>query len=170
MLLDWFDTGKYSVAAWEMKTKLKSRQSSQVAAGFPNPLFNETDQVGNLCADINQEAISWALDNAGATAKANYFAGGTQLVTGPDLGPYNAGPLWIWKYMSYEMSDDKKTCTVSSPFMATPTDYWVSAAAGFHYCKILSPFKAMEWIYVDSQYAFNGFNATEVNEPTFLSK
>ena len=27
----------------------------------------------------------------------------------------------------------------------------VGAAAGFHYCKVLSPFKVMEWIYTDGQ-------------------
>jgi len=40
---------------------------------------------------------------------------------------------------------------MQSPMMRTPTNYLISAAAGFHYCKILSPFRALEWIYVDSQ-------------------
>jgi len=75
--------------------------------------------------------------------------------------------------MKYTDSDDKKTCTVQSPMMRTPIDYPVSAAAGFHYCKILSPYKVMEYIYVDSQYAFNKFDpsAEDVQEElTFLSK
>jgi hypothetical protein len=36
--------------------------------------------------------------------------------------------------------------------MRTPTDYLISAAAGFHYCKLISPYRAMEWIYVDSLF------------------
>ncbi len=28
--------------------------------------------------------------------------------------------------------------------------------AGDHYCKLLTPFKAIEWIYVDSLYYANG--------------
>jgi hypothetical protein len=33
--------------------------------------------------------------------------------------------------------------------MATPFDYKIQAAAGFHYCKLMSPAKAMEWIFID---------------------
>jgi hypothetical protein len=33
--------------------------------------------------------------------------------------------------------------------MKTPLDYWEKDAAGFHYCKLLSPAYAAEWIYVD---------------------
>jgi len=33
------------------------------------------------------------------------------MVTGDDLGPYNAGPLWIWTYMKYKK--DKSTGTVT---------------------------------------------------------
>ena len=45
---------------------------------------------------------------------------------------------------------NSNTTIISSPMMRTPIDYPISAAAGFHYCKVLSPFKAMEWLYVDS--------------------
>ncbi len=40
--------------------------------------------------------------------------------------------------------------TVRSPMMRTPTDYWIWLSAGFHFCKLLSPAKVMEWIYYDS--------------------
>jgi hypothetical protein len=33
--------------------------------------------------------------------------------------------------------------------MATPIDYKIQAAAGFHYCKLMSPAKAIEWILID---------------------
>jgi len=74
------------------------------------------------------------------------------MVFGQDDGPWNAGPLWIWKYMAYKMITNEKNervLEVTSPFMATPTDYKISAAAGFHYCKLMSPAKAIEWIYSD---------------------
>lgn len=78
---------------------------------------------------------------------------------GDDKGPYNEGPLWIWTYMDYNTSKDKKTVTVQSPMMRTPTDYFIGAAAGFHYCKVLSPFRVMEWIYVDSLYEFDSLKS-----------
>jgi hypothetical protein len=38
----------------------------------------------------------------------------------------------------------------------------VKAFAGDHYCKLLSPFKALEWISVDSLYA--NYQAFEENK------
>lgn len=75
---------------------------------------------------------------------------GQIMMMGEDKGPFSGGPLWIWTPMEYASDEKKTTLTVRSPTMKTPTDYWIKASAGFHYCKILSPAKAMEWIYVDS--------------------
>jgi hypothetical protein len=44
--LDQFDTGKYPIAANEMKAKLLSRQSIQTAAGNKTADFHENDEVG----------------------------------------------------------------------------------------------------------------------------
>jgi hypothetical protein len=51
---------------------------------------------------------------------------------------------------------------VSSPMMRTPTNYFIGAAAGFHYCKVLSPFKALEWMYDDGLYLNNGINTANL--------
>lgn len=59
--LEGFDTGKYPVAANEMKCKLLSRQSIQVAAGNSSADFHENDEVGNRCAEINQASLDLAL-------------------------------------------------------------------------------------------------------------
>lgn len=78
---------------------------------------------------------------------------------GADKGPYNAGPLWIWQYLSYEDNASKTEETIASPMMRTPTDYLIADAAGFHYCKVLSPFRAIEWIYIDSLYDRDGLKS-----------
>lgn len=78
------------------------------------------------------------------------------MITGDDLGPYNAGPLWIWTMMDYTKDIDARTLTVSAPMMRTPTDYFIGSAAGFHYCKVLSPFAALEWMLVDGIHDFDG--------------
>jgi len=87
--------------------------------------------------------------------------------TGPDLGPFNAGPLWIWKFMQYTESEDKSTMTVQSPMMRTPIDYPVKSAAGFHYCKVLSPFRAMEYMYIDSLFYGDGVYLEYENTTSF---
>jgi len=148
---DSFDTGKYEIGATEMKIKMMSRQSVQVKAGDVKSDFHADDEVGYRCADINKASLKWALDNAGSKALERYNKLGKKLVIGDDLGPYNAGPLWIWHYLTYTDNKDKTETLMQSPMMRTPTNYLISAAAGFHYCKILSPFRAMEWIYFDSQ-------------------
>lgn len=91
------------------------------------------------------------MDNANAKALARYNKQGKKLVIGDDLGPYNAGPLWLFNYLTYTDNKDKTETLIQSPMMRTPTDFHIKGAAGLHYCKILSPFRALEWIYVDSQ-------------------
>lgn len=58
--------------------------------------------------------------------------------------------------MNYTKSDDGTQMVVSSPMMRTSTKYIVPSARGFHYCKVLSPFKAIEWMYLDGLYDNNG--------------
>jgi len=78
------------------------------------------------------------------------------MVVGEDMGPYNEGPLWIWTYMDYKKDLEANTYTVRSAMMRTPSDYFIGAAAGFHYCKVLSPFRALEWMMVDGLLDHNG--------------
>ena len=167
--LDMLDTGYYQVSASEIKTKLSSRQAVQVGAGYQYSDFHEDDEVGNRCAEINQATYDWALKRASPAALANYAKYGQQMVMGDDKGPYNEGPLWIWTFMDYVENDDKTQVTVQSPMMRTPTDYFIGSAAGFHYCKVLSPFKVLEHVYVDSLFERNGIkNDTSYEWGLFL--
>jgi len=86
---------------------------------------------------------------------------GKKLVIGDDKGPYNVGPVWIVEYLAYEDNADKTETLVRSPMMRTPDNYPISAYAGIHNCKLLSPYRALEWIYIDSLYDRDGLNSKE---------
>jgi hypothetical protein len=121
--LDEMDTGFYPVSASEMKTKLSSRQAVQIKAGYTDADFSVDDEEGNRCADINDLAIQWALERASPAALQNYETYGIKMVTGDDKGPYNAGPLWIWTFMSYNVDSEKTTMTIQAPMMRTGVNY-----------------------------------------------
>jgi hypothetical protein len=166
--LDVMDTGMFPIAALEMRCKLMSRQATQKAAGVKTPDFHQDDEVGDRCADINQAAIDYAYSHLSPEAKKRYDQFGQKLSVGQDQGPYNAGPLWIWTDMKYEDNSDKTTMTLKSAMMRTPTDYFISAAAGFHYCKVLSPFRAFEWMQVDGLKAHYNAKDHSTKEQAFL--
>jgi hypothetical protein len=66
------DTGYHPQSASEMKSKMSSRQKVQISAGRTDVSFEVEDEIGNRCADINDEAIAWAYNNLLPEAKSNY--------------------------------------------------------------------------------------------------
>ena len=160
-ILDSLDTGFVSTSASEMRVKLKSRQAVMEAAGYRNVDFNTSDGA-SLCKTINQAAYDWALKNAGNATVARFQKYGVRMVMGEDEGPYNEGPVWIWTALSYSNGKDasgRRTRVVRSVMMRTPTDYFVKAVSGMHYCKLLSPARATEWIYVDGLREYYGIHS-----------
>ncbi len=157
-LLDSFDTGFFPVAAFSLRSKLNSRQNFWSHAGVVNPDFQQTDGPSRG-SQINQQAYDWALEHAAPAARDYFEAQGVPLAMGPDiLPPVAAGPLWIWNYPHYQYLShqykhldlpEQPVYRVCATTMKTPIDYFIPAAAGFHYCQLLSPAAAMEWIYVD---------------------
>ena len=89
------DTGDTHSSAEEMRVKMISRQVLYQAADGQSHDFNQTDNQ-SLCGLVNQYALNWALDNAGSATKARYDKVGKKMIIGDDIGPLNAGPLWIW--------------------------------------------------------------------------
>ena len=154
------DTGFVESSAHEMRVKLKSRQAVLIAAGHKDVYFNETDKP-SLCKLINQASYNWALQNADNITAQRFQKYGVQMIMGEDEGPYNEGPLWIWKPLDYKTSKDssgRQVLTVRSIMMKTPINYPIAAAAGMHYCKLLSPARALEWMYVDGLRKYYGIN------------
>ncbi len=150
-MVDKLDTGFVATSANEIRAKLKSRQIVFQAAGYKDVNFTKTDEW-SICKVINQEAYNWALQNAASHTRARFQQYGVPMVMGEDKGPYNIGPLWIWTPLSYKNAKNETggdIVEIRSVMMRTPADYGIKAAAGMHYCKLLSPARAIEWMYVD---------------------
>lgn len=145
------DDGLTPNSAKEIRAKLKSRQSVMIAAGFKNVDFNVSD-AGSRCKTINQQAYNWALKMSGPSTVSRFKEFGVQLVMGEDRGCLDNGGLWIYLPMVYTQSKNSTggdIVIIESIQMKTQVTYKIGIFAGMHYCKLLSPARAMEWIYVD---------------------
>lgn len=71
---------------------------------------------------------------------------------GTDKSSLNGGS-WIIDPLHYEEDKKANTITLTSKIIVTDQSEPVPIFKNMHYCKLLSPFRAMEWIYVDSLYA-----------------
>eukprot|EP01013_Petalomonas_cantuscygni_P016970 TRINITY_DN34058_c0_g1_i1.p1 TRINITY_DN34058_c0_g1~~TRINITY_DN34058_c0_g1_i1.p1 ORF type:complete len:559 (+),score=92.83 TRINITY_DN34058_c0_g1_i1:109-1785(+) len=147
--LDAFDTGESQVSAIEIRTKLVSRQQIQSAArpAKPAPNFTSTDVVTSPCREINQRAIAWAEQHASAATWERYRRIGQALFAGED-DVRQAGPWWIYRSMEYRPQPNG-TMEVVSVSAYAPMDYPIAVSCCIHYCKVLSPAAALEWMYID---------------------
>ena len=149
--LEVFDTGFFPISAFSLRTKLNSRQNIWKHAGVADPNFQKTDGPSRG-AEINQSVYQWALEHAGDEAHTYFEKHGVPITIGEDVAPIvAAGPLWIWNYPKYRYLSltNAPLYQVQSTVMKTPINYLIPPARGFHYCQLLSPAAAMEWIYID---------------------
>jgi len=101
----------------------------------------------NQCADINAKALELALNTADDIARERYLSKGRQLVFGDDYVS-GWGPGWEYTFgLSYTQIDEKTVQAVSTSLISEP-DFIIGSAAGMHYCDLLSPYRALEWIYI----------------------
>lgn len=164
--LDDFDTGFSSTSANELGTKLASRQCLLMnGANYTadQAQFNVTD-APQFCQMTNIEAYQWALNIAGTATRERYDKYGQQFIFGDDQQK-DGGPAWIFGRLAYDsvkLPDGSVAIQISSPSAKTEIDYWkrhfgpiprppfIPDPGCFHYCKLLSPARAVEWMYVDS--------------------
>ena len=146
-----YDMGVLNASAIEIQAKMKSRQAAMEAVG-EDVDFNSTDG-GYLCSEINSAALKWAISITSNDTLADYLKHGQQLVIGKDKGPYNIFPEWEKKTIEFvpDIRDGKSIMLVNAVVLRTSTKYIIPIFAGMHYCKLLSPARAIEWIYIDSQ-------------------
>ena len=152
------DTGFVPISAVEMRVKLKSREAMWQAAGITNVDYNKTDLNITRCMAINKAVWDWAVETAGNKTMARFKRLGQPYLMGDDVdSPIGiTGPTWIKKPLQYTAESDaanRSIVRVQSPYFAikNQNDGNVSylRPVGYHYCKLLSPARAMEWIYVD---------------------
>jgi hypothetical protein len=140
------------LSVFELRTKLKSRQVTWEAAGLGKQSGDVDKKNLTICRDVNQAAYDWALANADPTVKAQFLAHGTPFVMVDDKeAPIGlTGPTWIKKELVYTKTD--KSIEIQSwQFVVGDSPIKTKyLPTGMHYCKLLSPARAMEWIYTDS--------------------
>jgi len=151
-----FDVAIAPISAAEIATKIRSRQCVQ----------NELHQVDNIsfsvddpnfCKEFNQKVIDEALSQASPAALERYHKYAKQYVAGDDKLT-SSGPGFLLGHISFEESGNQTL--VKSPSLKTDINYWrdtfhiprpsfVPDPGCYHYCKILSPARVMEYVYVN---------------------
>ena len=111
------------------------------------------------CQRVNQKSWDYAYNLASDSAKANYEKYGQKVQIVADRVDTNGG-TWIYEPLQEKESTDKKIRSISSLSLPDDHNEMVSIFRDMHYCKVLSPFHALEIIYIDSQYAFGGYKTT----------
>lgn len=160
------DVALYPVSPHEVKVKLFSRQRTLLHAGVPpdQAPFNVTD-APSFCAAINARTMERALALAGPATAARFLRKGTPLRFGPDTigfaGPQFTDGTLAFSYVSGKNASSSGSQQQQQPFvwcnstsLPTPYPYFVPLAQGMHYCLLLAPSRAMEWIYVDGLRGF----------------
>ena len=145
---DKVDTGGHSTSAIEVRHKMKSRQScyEQVGAGYIEEDFG-------ICGKINEHSMQWALENAPKQTLDRFLKYGESLEMGSDHKS-TTGTEWTFT----PLNETRKCNESTHRYYTLLTSYYLfsethangcefGAACGAHYCKILSPAHAMEWMY-----------------------
>ena len=145
------DTGLSYNSASEIRGKMKSRQTIMEAAGMGSVDFNTTDGP-SLCKMINENSYNWSMANVGPATLARYITYGVKMVMLDDEIDNNGG-IWIFKPMEYKTGKNStggETLEVRSLALKTKVTYPIPGFQGMHFCKLLSPARVTEWMYVDS--------------------
>jgi len=171
------DNGMNAVGAYEYRTKMKSRQAMWQAAGMDASDINKLDGNLTLCRDTNQLAWDYALKHAPSQSLSRFESHGEPLIMTNDVvsGIGITGPKWIADMMVYKRVS--KTSSSGIP-TAVQIQSWTFktknynrgnvpyiVTAGYHYCKLLTPLRAMEWILYDSLREYYSLgNQTQVRK------
>lgn len=129
-------------ATQEIACKMKSREAIAVAASIAK---NIDDEVS--CSESNKRAFEWALNNVSEKVRERFARRGRQLKFDDDR-VFGSGIQWVTSGLEFKNSQTERISIVSSSSLRTGTSAPLGLG-GMHYCKLMSPARAMEWILVD---------------------
>ncbi|GFR81506.1 hypothetical protein ElyMa_000605700 [Elysia marginata] len=96
----------------------------------------------NTCESLNRLALYLALSQSSKESRERYLASGQPIIFEKDA---RVMANFLWMPSPLSVRQDREGLHVKSIAMVTK-DY--------HYCKVLPPYRAMEWVNVDSLRAF----------------
>jgi len=107
------------------------------------------ERARGQCKNINQRALDIALSLASEQALQRFNGFGRKLIFLDDsVSPW--GPGWELSFgLHYDKVNETHTSLYSTSLLSEE-DFFVPSAAGMHYCDLLSPYRALEWIYITS--------------------
>jgi len=123
----------------ELAVKMVSQQL--VAKDLPDGTFG----TASSCSDINQQTMAAALEMAPQTAQERFQRRGLPVSYLEDH-EVGAGPLWVQERLRLNYSE--AGLSVQSVAILTSVDGLIYP--GSHYCKLLTPSRALEYVLIDS--------------------
>ena len=127
----------------ELNMKLVSKDAMWKALASKNDTTLRSE--ANTCASLNRLGLELALALSGKTARERYETRGRPIIVEEDM--MRTSNL-VWAPTPLQMWEDEAGLHVKSVAMVTPITNFINAGA--HYCKVMSPYRAMEWVNVDS--------------------
>ncbi len=125
---------------------MKSRQAIWQAAGLVNTTFAEADGLDkSRCAAIQRAAIDYASSRVPAATRNRFEKYGQKFVVAADK---NGSPTWEYDSMDWKEDNAKNIVTIQAAAYSTENK-GTKTTTGIHYCKVVSPARAMEWMYTD---------------------
>jgi len=131
----------HHLSASTMKMKMKSADAIYSAMGLPLP--------GHIvsCAELNKMSMNLAMSVAGQKALNRLKQRGRKLEFVEDLELEWGGIPWEVKGLTWT-EDSNTTVKLQSSRLTSDVDF--PLFPGMQYCDVLSPYRALEWIYIES--------------------
>ncbi|XP_033727396.1 uncharacterized protein LOC117316744 [Pecten maximus] len=153
MQLNPLDVSTFYMSPAQLQAEMKSRDAVKVF--LPNETYMENNES---CNSINQAALQYALGQSSALAVSRFGKKGRPVIAEQDVVTPSA-QTWLLQELLYD--DDVDGVHVTSESFHVPYKSSQASTSGLYYCKLLAPYRAMEWIYVDGLRKLDGFKNLE---------